>query len=505
MDGKRAPDVSVTTADVAGEVPEAESCVADRSAAQTLGHAGRQPLIRRENLLRSVFVLALPVVVEQWLHSFVGLTDTYLANHIVLTADLSGEALDAAHAYNRASAAAVGSVMYFLWFVGLLASSVGIGATALISRATGARHKRVASAVVGQTLLCAATVGLVFGALLVAVSPLIAPLTGLSADAQPLFVSYVRIIGWAMPLALIMMASASCLRGGGDTISPAIAVMIVDIVNAIVSFSLVRGWFGLPELGFTGIAIGTTSAYCVGAILQVLLLLRRNGKVRLFVHRLKPNLAVTKRILRIGLPSGAEMMLQWMANFGVLFVVNNLGNAGAAAHLAAIRIEAFSFMTGMGFSVAASTLVGQSLGMKDVARARRCAYLAYGCGGGAMLIWGLGFIVAGPQIAALILQGDPEVVALTGMCLRITGVIQIGFAAAMIFGGALRGAGDTISVMIVNLASIIGVRLTLVLIVGRLLHASLPWIWVVLCSELMLRGALMFARFRWGPWHKVKV
>jgi putative MATE family efflux protein len=504
MDGKRAAD-AVTTADVAGEIPEAESCVTDRSAAQTLGYASRSAPPGNEKLLKRVFILALPVVIEQWLHSFVGLTDTYLANHIVLTTGLAGSALAEAQAYNRSSAAAVGSVMYFLWFVGLLASSVGIGATALISRATGAKHKRVASAVVGQTLLCASVIGLIFGVALVLAAPLVAPLTGLERAAQPLFVDYVRVIGWAMPMALIMMASASCLRGGGDTISPAIAVMIVDIVNAIVSFTLVRGLFGLPEMGFQGIAIGTTVAYCVGAVLQVSLLLRRSGKVRLFVHRLKPNVAVTRRILRIGLPSGAEMMLQWMANFGVLFVVNSLGNAGAAAHLAAIRIESFSFMTGMGFSVAASTLVGQSLGMKNVARARRCAYLAYACGGGAMLLWGVAFILFGHAMAGVIAQGDPEIVQLTGDCLRIAGFVQIGFAAAMIFGGALRGAGDTISVMAVNLASIIGVRLTLVLIVGKYLGASLAWIWVVLCAELMLRGVLMFVRFKWGPWHRVKV
>ncbi|MFT3786726.1 MAG: MATE family efflux transporter [Tepidisphaeraceae bacterium] len=356
-----------------------------------------------------MLLLALPVVVEQWLHSIVALTDTYLANHIVQTGALSGDALTHAHDTNRATAAAVGSVMYFLWFVGLLASCVGVGATALISRATGAKHRSLANAVVGQTLLSAAVIGSICGVSMSLLATHIAPITGLDVAAQPYFIRYLQIIGLAMPLALVNMASASCLRGGGDTLSPAIAVMVVDVVNAIVSFSLVRGLLGLPAIGFTGIAIGTTTAYCVGAILQVSLLLRRSSKVRLFLHRLKPNWDIVVRIFRIGLPSGVEMLLQWGANFGVLFVVNGLTNVAAAAHLNSIRIESFSFMTGMGFAVAASTLVGQSLGMKDRRRAWRCAFLAYAWGGGAMLLWGLSFILFGPFYAGMLAQDDPDV------------------------------------------------------------------------------------------------
>ncbi|MFT3786727.1 MAG: hypothetical protein QM770_11265 [Tepidisphaeraceae bacterium] len=72
----------------------------------------------------------------------------------------------------------------------------------------------------------------------------------------------------------------------------------------------------------------------------------------------------------------------------------------------------------------------------------------------------------------------------------------------MIFGGALRGAGDTVAVMVTNLISIVGVRLPLVLIVGKY---GLGTVWYVLCGELMLRGLLMFARFAMGRWQHVKV
>jgi Na+-driven multidrug efflux pump len=161
-------------------------------------------------------------------------------------------------------------------------------------------------------------------------------------------------------------------------------------------------------------------------------------------------------------------------------------------------------MAGFAVATAAATMVGQSLGMKDPLRARRCAYLAYLIGGGAMTLCGISFILFGPQWA-WIFSKDPQIIDLTAKCLFITGFIQIGFAAAMIFGSALRGAGDTFAVMLYNLASVLGVRLVGVLLVTRMFGLGLPAIWIVLSFELCIRGALMYRRFVMGKWQAITV
>ena len=90
----------------------------------------------------AVIVLVVgPVLVEQVLHMLVGLNDTYLANHLPEHAPDAG--------------AAVGTITYFLWFFGLLVSSVGSGSTAIIARARGARHKSLANSVCGQSVAAA--------------------------------------------------------------------------------------------------------------------------------------------------------------------------------------------------------------------------------------------------------------------------------------------------------------------------------------------------------------
>jgi Na+-driven multidrug efflux pump len=121
-----------------------------------------------------------------------------------------------------------------------------------------------------------------------------------------------------------------------------------------------------------------------------------------------------------------------------------------------------------------------------------------------MTFFGLVFIVFGRHLAGW-MSADPHIAQLTARCLFITGFIQCFFAAAIVFGGALRGAGDTLAVMIINLASITLIRFAGVMIVGFYLRLGLGAIWFVLCADLTVRGLMMFLRFVHGGWKHVKV
>src|ERR687897_797165 len=91
------------------------------------------PLASRGTLVRALLALAAPVLAEHALHILVGLTDTYLANHLERS--------------KAEATAAVGTVGYIFWFIGLFAGAVGTGSTAIIAREVGARHRRRANSV----------------------------------------------------------------------------------------------------------------------------------------------------------------------------------------------------------------------------------------------------------------------------------------------------------------------------------------------------------------------
>ncbi len=180
-------------------------------------------------------------------------------------------------------------------------------------------------------------------------------------------------------------------------------------------------------------------------------------------------------------------------------------NISSAAHMNTIRLESLSFMSGIAFATAAATLVGMSLGQKNPRRAIRAAYLSYAVGGGLMTFCGILMITLGRYPAEWLSSGDPQIVHLTTRCLFITGFIQSGFAANLIFGGALRGAGDTLVVMILNLSTQLTLRCMGVIVVGLWFHLGLAAVWMVLAGELFIRGCLTYARFRQGGWMTIQV
>jgi len=434
----------------------------------------------------------MPMMAEHLFHILVGLTDTYMANHLKNDA--------------AAGASAVGTVSFFLWFFGLVISSIGTGATALIARAKGARHRSLANGVCGQAITAAILIGLVVAIPTYLGSDYLISLTGLEGSAPQLAQSYLSMLCIAVPFCTLMFVANSCLRGAGDTLTPALSMIFVDLVNVFLTFSLTRGAFGFPEMGFKGIALGTTIAYISGGILLFGVLVAGRGGIRLHLHRLPPQWLTLKRILRIGIPSGVESLLLWLAQFAILHLINRMDvtNRVPSAHSNAIRIEAFSYMVGFAIATAAATMVGQSLGANDPRRATRSAYLCYAVGGGFMTFCGLLFILFSQPVSRWIAP-DPVIASYTAQCLFITGFCQAGFASAIIFGGALRGAGDTLAVMILNLSSIFFIRFLGVVIVTQYLHGSLAAIWLVLSFELLCRGTFLYGRFLQGKWRHVKV
>ena len=443
-------------------------------------------------LLRPLLLLAMPVLAEHALHIFVGLNDTYLANHLPS---------------NQAEAtAAVGNVGYIFWFLGLFAGAIGTGSTAVIAREVGARHRRRANSACGQSMLFAAIVGVIGAVFLYLAAEPVAAFMGLQGVAHRYALDYLRMLCPAVPFVVVMFVANACLRGAGDTLTPALAMIGVDVVNVLFTWGFTLGLFGLPKMGFTGIAIGTVIAYVAGGVLQIVVLLVGRGGIRLHLHRLRPHVLDMKRILRIGVPSGLTDTINWLANFALIRIVNRTEplNVSAAAHTNAVRIESLSYMIGFAFSIAVATMVGQSLGMKSPRRASRSAYLGFLLGGGFMTVMGLVFIVFSDESAALMVQ-EPHVRELTARCLHITGFCQVGFAAAIIFGGALRGAGDTVAFMLITTVSILAVRLGGVTYAGAYLHKPLDVLWMILAADLFVRGVLVYARFVHGGWKRVKV
>lgn len=477
----------------------------------------------------AILVLSWPILVESFLQSLVGLTDTVFASGL----SDAGAGTDA-----------VGGAAYILWFIGLVVQAIGVGATALISRAVGGRSIGVANAAVGQTLLLALLAGVVVGVVILLAAAPAAALLNLTPSASEAFRTYVMINAFGVPFSSILFSGIACARGAGESLRPLWSMVAVNTVNVLASWVLAgvdltvarvvegeivrRTLLANPfpfDLGVSGIAWGTVLGHMVGAAIVIRMLARGTGGVRLKRSRLRPHWPTLHRLIRIGVPNFFETLGMWAGNFLVILIVGLMGGAGGGtvgAHFIAIRIEAFSFLPGFAFGAAAATLAGQYLGAGSPALAARAVWI---CTFGASLLMGLlgvVFVLFPHELTGLV---SPQAVHLDLVppLLVVTGFVQVPFAISIVLRQALRGAGDVRAAMWITWAMTYGVRLPLVYLLsdvaiplpqalggGQLEHPigwgwGLTGVWVALCVEILARAIAFLVRFSRGRWQQARV
>ena len=448
--------------------------------------------------------LTMPVLIEQMLHVLVGFTDLWLTGNF-----LPGEAY----------VAAMTLMIYALWFVGNVFGFVALGSTAMVARFVGARNYEMANQVMNQSILT----GLVWALLLMAVALPFAGafpiLMGLDGDAAAAATRYLTIELCVLPAVMVERVAIACLRGAGDTVSGLATMAIVNVINMICSYALCTGLGPLPEWGWTGIAVGTAIGHCCGAIILLSLLAGGRAGFHLGRAALQPDFDMIRRILKIGIPGGIDVVLVNICQMIFLRIVLSLGDVAAAAHGVAIQVEALGYMPGGAFQVSAATIAGQYLGAKELARARYSIIQTCIAAATVMVAAGIIFYVAATPLAGFFLTGSNEkVVPLAAHLLRIVAYAMGPLAIVLVLVGALRGAGDTRWPLALNLLGIVFLRVPLAyyLTHGEIHLPLVDWTihganlgvvgaWYAMVLDIVIRCVLLMLRFRHDAWQRIEV
>jgi putative MATE family efflux protein len=459
----------------------------------------------------AIWVLAWPVLIQQLLQAFVGMTDKVLAGRLG-----SGEEV--------AALDAIGIGSYIGWFIGIAMSGLGIGGQALIARAMGAGDERLAHRALGQAM----TMSMIWGGFVAVVLWFsAAPLgraTGLDAAALEGLIVYLRVLAISMPFAGIMLVGAQCLYGAGETTWPAAIAIIMNIINVVASWLLsgvditirlagreftLADPLGL-DYGIAGIAGGTSIGYLVGAVCTLFVLVRGVKDLALRRAALTLERPLLVRIVRIGVPNFAEGISMWAVNLFVLVFIGivaarEAGGSGLqGAHIIAVQWEAFSFLPGFAIGSAAGTLAGQYLGAGRPDLARRAILVCTGIAVAVMGTIGLVFITQGELLTSII-SDNPIHLETVPKLLVIGGSMQVFFAITMVIRQGLRGVGDTKWCLLITSLSSYAVRLPATYILGVMLGYGLVGIWIGLCGEFVVRATLFSLRFRHGGWARIRI
>jgi putative MATE family efflux protein len=434
---------------------------------------------------RRVLHLAIPSAGEMLLGMLVGLVNTYLVGHL-----------------GAASLTAVGLGVQVSMAAMVLFSAVGTGATAVTARMIGAKDMKGANRVVSQSVLIAFGCGLLSSFLLVTFAEPAMVLMGATGESLAQGVLYLRIICIVFPVSSMIFVGGACLRGAGDTRTPLLVMGVVNVFNIVVAWVLVEGIGPFPALGVEGAAYGSALARFLGGLIVFVLLLKGRSGLRLRWRGLDRE--VMWRILRIGLPASLDQLIFRIGSLVWIRIVASLGTVAFAAHQIVLNGESISFMPGWGFAVAATTLVGQGLGARDHERAEKDALVAFYFSAVFMSLMGIVFFLFAAQIVGLFTD-DADIIAMGTLPLRLIGLVQPFLAAMMVFSGSLRGAGDTLTPMLVNGASVWLLRIPLSLLVVEWLGWGLTGVWMVMALDLTVRGIVLFWQFRVGRWKTIEV
>jgi putative MATE family efflux protein len=380
-----------------------------------------------------VFGLALPIIGEQMLHTVVVAVDTFLV------ARLGKEAV-----------AGVGIAVEFIYFIIAILIALEIGATVLISQAFGAGDSARVVKLARQAFAWGVALAIPVTIAGILAAPSIVALFGLEPEVADHANTYLRITAATSIFLLLTFIGGSIFRGRGDSRTPLYAAIVANVVNVFASYGLIFGKFGLPELGVAGSAWGAAIARaCSAAILIGLLFLGTRGISLRGWGDWVPAIDVGKSLFRLGLPASFEQIIASAGFVTMVAVVATIGTPALAAQQIAFTALAIAFMPGFGFGLAATALIGQSVGAKRLDHAGEASRIAERWAIIWMSIGGLAYFGLAPQIMR-IFTDEIAVIDAGVDALRALAIGLPIWAVWSVYGGSLRGIGDTVTPMITN-------------------------------------------------------
>ena len=348
-------------------------------------------------------------------------------------------------------------------------------------------------------MLVAIGMGLVCMALLLPTARGSLILLGAEEEAVALGARYLPYLAATLPMMSLLTVGNAALRGVGDTRTPMYLMGAMNIINAVLSLVLIRGWGPIEPLGVRGAGIAAAVSRTLAGLGMAILLC--SGRGRMGLKRLinRPDREALGRLLQVGLPAGGENLLMRLAFLSYTRAIASLGTVAYAAHVIAQRVENITIMPAFGFAVAATTLCGQALGAGDVKRARDSVLRAIEVAAGFSLI-GTVFFVLFPRLMLGLFTNDAAVIDQGILPLRILALGQPVMTTAFCLSGGLRGAGDTRSVMWVTGIGAWLVRVPLAVLSATVLHLGLPGVQASMTLDWLTRMSLLWWRFRPSTW-----
>jgi len=293
--------------------------------------------------------------------------------------------------------------------------------------------------------------------------------------------------------------SSGALRGAGDTRTPMFIGFIANLVHIGLNYVLIFGKFGFPAMGILGAATGTLLSLMLAACIYFFLFFTNRVRIHLAWSDFRWNPDLARTIVHMAMPAALEQIVLQVglliyARFIVFF-----GTTALSGYQVGMQVLSLSFIPNTGFSIAAATLVGQNLGAGRKKEAKRIGWICAFWGVVSMCTIGILYLFMSEPLASIFVK-DADVIYFGAAFIKVVAFCQVGMAIFFTLSGALRGAGDTRSPMLVTLLSMYGFRIPGVWVVTRLLGLGVEMAFNLLIIDYIIRVIAILFLFHRGRW-----
>ncbi len=452
----------------------------------------RDFLLNNENLYYNVIYLAWPIVVQSLLQVSIGTID------IKMVGSLGVDAISA-----------VGTGRNIIMLLMVLVMAVSTGTIAMISRFTGMNDSKSASKSAGQGFILSIAASAFMIPVGLLTNEWVLHLLGVNESVFILAKQYMVIFFFSIPFFLLNFMAKSIFQGAGDTKTPLMIDIIMNLVNVLGNFIFIFGFWIIPPLGVQGAALGTFLARVVGTILGWIALTSGRFTIKVEVRdMLRPSIKISKQILKIGVPAAFQGLSRNISRFLIFAILARTITAKASvpAYVIGTNLNQYALMPGLAIGTAAATLSGINIGGDKLKRATENAKVCAVLGAALMGILALIFIIfSTPFIEFFLDEYNADVISIGKSFLIIIGLSEPLHGVTISLSRTMQGAGYTKYPFIITFVSWLVIRIPLAYVLAFVFNLQSTGVWISISLTTILSAILSYVVFRRGRWKHVEI
>jgi putative MATE family efflux protein len=383
-------------------------------------------------------------------------------------------------------AVAAVSVCGNLTFLVLAATqTLAVGTTALIAHAVGRRDRDEARLLFNQSQSLSLLVGAVFLVVMMALRDRYARALSAGPETARLAGEYLAWFVPAMALQFPLSSVTAALRGIGNFKTGMLIGSGTVVLNTILAPILILGvGIGRP-LGVAGAALASLIAIAAGVVAVTVYVVRSEKYLQIVMAEMRPRLASWSRLLKIGLPAGAEFALMGIYMAVVYTISRPFGAAAQAGFGIGLRLVQAGFMPVVALGFAVSPVAGQNFGARLGDRVRETFRVGAGMATGFMVALTL-LCQLMPETLIGTFSDDPQVRAVGGEYLRITSWNFLASGFIFVSSSMFQALGNTVPPLVSSFTRILLVAIPAVLL-SQLPDFQLRWIWYLTVASALIQ------------------